>query len=130
MLFWVGLAVVPYDPRALTKVKVVGSRERDPLESTAGQEGVSLRSTASGIDRPRASPRLGIIKAPGNFGRPGRCPFLIPTRRDNRGVGDTVGAWRPWDSTSHTIIIDKERWFSSHTPSTRRERPNSRRICA
>jgi len=29
-----------------------------------------------------------------------------------------------------TVKIDKERWFSSHTPVTSRERPNSRGIRA
>jgi len=119
---------------------MVGSRERDSLESTTGQEGVSLSSTVSGINQPQASPRLNIIKAPGKLGRPGKCPLLIPTGRDNRGGGGTVGgdtvgggtigAWRPRASAPQTVIIDKERWFSSHTPSTRRERPNSRGIRA
>jgi len=87
---------------------MVGPQERDPLESTVGQEGVSLMSTASGIDRPQASPRLNIIKAPGKFGRLGKCPLLIRTGRDNRGGGDTVGGdtiggdtvevWKPWAS--------------------------------
>jgi len=80
-------------------------------------------------------PGLSIIKALGEFGRPGRCSLLIPMGRDNRGGGgtiggDTVGAWRPRGSAPQTVIIDKEMWFSSHTPSTRRERPNSSRICA
>jgi len=114
-------ACVPYGPRALTKVNVVGPRERDPLESTAGQGGVSLRSTTSGVDRPRASPRLTIIKALRKFGRLGRCPLLIPTGRDNRGGGDTIGggtigAWRPRASVPRTVIIVEERWLSSHTP--------------
>jgi len=108
----------------------VEPRERDPLESTTGQLGVSLRSTASGVDRPRASSRLSIIKVPGKLGRSGKCPLLIPTGRDNRGGGGTVGAWRPWASAPQTVIIDKKIWFSSHTPSTRRKRPNSRGIRA
>jgi len=100
---------------------MVGPRERDPLESTTGQEGVSLRSTASGVVWPRASPKLIIIKAPVKFGRPGKYPLLIPTGRDNHGGGDTVegatvGAWRPRASTLQTVIIDKERWFSKPHP--------------
>jgi len=79
----------------------------------------------------------------------GKCPLLIPTGKDNHGGGGTVGggtigggtvgsgtvgsgtvgAWRPQALASPTAIIGKEMWFSSHTPSTRRERPNSRRIC-
>jgi len=119
---------------------MVGPRERDPLESTAGQEGVSLRSTTSGVNRPRASPRLSIIKAPGKFGRPEKCPLLIPTGKDNRGGGGTVEGdrvgggtvevWRPQASAPQTVIIHKERWLSSHTPSTTREKPNSRGIRA
>ena len=111
----------------------VGPREMDPLESTVGQEEVSVRSTASGVDRPRASPRFSIIKALGELDRPWKCPLLIPMGRDNRGGGDTVGgstrgggtvgAWRSRASAPHTVIIDKERWFSSHTPVTKREDP-------
>jgi len=47
--------------------------------------------------------------------------------RDNRGGGgtvegstrggDTIGLWRPRASAPQTVIIDKEMWFSSHTPS-------------
>ena len=31
---------------------------------------------------------------------------------------------------TQTVMIDKERRFPSHTPSSNRERPNSRGICA
>jgi len=34
---------VPYGPQALTKVNMVGPRERNPLESTAGQVGVFFK---------------------------------------------------------------------------------------
>jgi len=52
-------ACVPYGPRALTKVNMVGSRERNPLESTTGQEGLFFkvhnlgRWPTSGVDRPQ-----------------------------------------------------------------------------
>jgi len=29
--------------------------------------------------------------------------------------GGTRGTWRPWASAPQTVMIDKERWFSSHT---------------
>jgi len=57
-----------------------------------------------------------MIKALGKFGRPGKCPLLMPTGKYNRGRGGTVGAWRPRASASQTVIIDEEKWFSSHTP--------------
>jgi len=41
------------------------------------------------------------------------CPFPEPTGSDYHGGGGTVGAWRPQASASRTVIIDKERWFSS-----------------
>jgi len=67
-----------------------------PLESTAGQESVSLgsrvRATVEG-----ATQRQGV---------------------EASGLGTSI------------VKIDKERWFSSHTPVTSRERPNSQRICA
>jgi len=62
-------------------------------------------------------------------------PLLIPTGRSDHGGGGTVGggtvgAWRPRASVPQTVIIDKEMWFSSHTSSTRRKKPNSRGIHA
>jgi len=44
------------------------------------------------------------------------------TGRGDRGGGDTVGAWRPRALAPQTVMIDKERWFSSHTLVTSRER--------
>jgi len=75
------LDCVPYGPRALTKVNMMG-------------------------------PRRGT---PGKHSRTGKC-LLIPTGRGFRGGGGTEaghGSLGPLQ----TVKIDKERWFSSHTPS-------------
>ena len=60
---------------------------------------------------------------------PEGCPLLIPTgrwpwrRRHSRGK-EASGL------DTQTVMIDKERWFPSHTPSSIRERPNPRGIRA
>jgi len=66
---------------------------------------------------------------------PEGCLLLIPTGRGDREGGETVGGdmvgtWRPRALDTQTVMIDKERWFPSHTPSSSRERPNSRGIRA
>jgi len=59
------------------------------------------------------------------------CP-LISTGRDDHGGGGTVGGGIVEASglDTQTVMIDKERWFPSHTLSSSRERPNSRGIRA
>jgi len=49
---------------------------------------------------------------------PEGCPLLIPTGRDDRGGGGTVGGGTMEASGlgTQTVMIDKERWFPSHTP--------------
>jgi len=59
----------------------------------------------------------------------------IPTGRNDRGGGDIVGGGTVRGMEASGLSTPKsdnrrERWFQSHTPSTCRERPNSRRICA
>jgi len=84
-----------------------------------------LKSPTSGVDRPRVS--FGFNTR--NVLMPEGRPLMIPTGRSDCGGGDTVGgtvgAWRPRAPVPQTVIIDKERWFSSHTSNTRRKKPNS-----
>jgi len=64
------------------------------------------------------------------------CHPPIPMGRNDRGGGGTVwggtvGAWRPRAGLGTLKSNNRrERWFPSHTPSSSREIPNSRCICA
>jgi len=102
--------------------------------------------SASGVDWPRAL--TGLKRRLGSDQEvlaSEWCHLPIPTGMNDRGGGstigggtvgggtvggDTVGAWRPRASVSQRVNTRRERWFSSHIPSTSRERPNSRSICA
>jgi len=40
----------------------------------------------------------------------------IPTGRSDHGGGDMVGAWRPWASAPHTVMIDEKGGFQAASP--------------
>ena len=44
------------------------------------------------------------------------CHPPIPTGRNDRGGGGTVGAWRPRASAPHTVMIDEKGGFQATPP--------------
>jgi len=86
------------------------------------------RSSDSGIDQSQhgGTPKE---RSTGKFSRIGRSLVRLTGKGAEEGAAPRYVVESSGLGTS-TVKMDKERWFSSHTLVTSRERPRSRGICA